>query len=120
MLTEGKQKTNRKIYNEDLEKSLTHNRQRPTTKPPSRRPESALESVEKINVLSIDENSILVVHVCTGNMHASQIDSFVKKTASTIKSTLKNKNIEIMICPYREKDQMTKFEVIKKEQNDKN
>ena len=77
--------------------------------------EELLQSkIEKVNILTIDENSILVVYVDVSHMQPSEVDQFCKKIQKPIQSVTKKRNADFLLIPQRNGKTIT-FEVIQKE-----
>ena len=72
-----------------------------------------MKKVKEINILNVDENSVVVVHLDITTISNRDIDSYVAKIMKLIKPVFKKRGADIIVVPFRGEPK-SKFEIIKK------
>ena len=73
-----------------------------------------MKRIKEINILNVDENSIVVMHVDIAGFPGIDADKYLEKMSRKIEPIFKKKKIDFMMIPFRDEKYIT-FEVIKKD-----
>lgn len=75
------------------------------------------DKISNVNILNLDENSILVFHYNISGVLPASIDKACKSALESLKESV-GKEIKVLVVPYKD-DKRNIFEVIQKSQIDK-
>lgn len=109
VLTEGKTKTNRKPGRP---------KKKPTSPPSAGKsknelPTEIVKKIRNIDVIPIDKDSILVVHIDVTNLMPERVDSYMETVINRVDSFFKKYEMPYMVVADRGRETV-KFESIKK------
>jgi hypothetical protein len=72
-----------------------------------------LKKIKEVNILNVDENSVVVIHVDVTALSSHDIDLYATKIMKQINPVFKKRGADIIVVPFRGEPK-SKFEIIKK------
>ena len=73
-----------------------------------------LNKVIDVNILNIDENSIVVFHVDITNISVDFVDQYMKKLIKNVAPFFKKRDSDLIVMPYKNGKKMIDIDIIKK------